>query len=174
MNRFGIVLVACFAVLGSSAGALAGNTIDGMVNECRSRAVTVFGAEYERVRASYEGERTDGTHAVNGSVDVRGPETFQCSFEPEGWEYTFHINTPASAARADGSPEAMVEKCRGRIAAIFGVGFDQVQASYQGERTDGTHAVNGSIPSRGNETFQCSYARGGQRIEYVIVNFPSR
>ena len=178
MTRFGIVALVCIAVLCSSSSALAGNTPentpDGMVDECRSRAVSIFGAQYERVQATYEGERTDGTHAVNGSVDVRGPETFQCSYQPGGWEYTFHINTPSSAARADGSPAAMVEKCRGRISAIFGVAFDQVEASYQGERTDGTHAVNGSIPSRANETFQCSYARGGQRIEYVIVNFPAR
>ena len=173
MRRLGVV-VACVVCLAASGSALAGNTVEGMVDECRSRAVTVFGAQFEQVRATYEGERTDGTHAVNGSVDVRGSETFQCSFEPEGWQYTFWINTPSSAARADGSPDAMVEKCRGRIAMIFGVGFDQVDASYQGERTDGTHAVNGSIPSRGNETFQCSYARGGQRIDHVIVNFPSR
>ncbi len=144
-----------------------------MMDECRARAVVVFGAQFEAISATYEGQRTDGTHAVNASVNVRGPETFQCSFGRDGYRIErFIVNTPTSGPRANGTPTNMVDACRARAAAVFGTTSAAVEASYQGERTDGTHAVNGSVNVRGPETFQCSYARGGKRIEQFIVNFP--
>jgi hypothetical protein len=51
----------------------------------------------EAAESECEGQRTDKTHAVNGSVHVRGQrETFQCSFGPKGYRIErFIVNNPA-------------------------------------------------------------------------------
>ena len=70
--------------------------IENMLGECRVRAATIFGTEVDAVQVRYEGQRTDRTHAVNGSVFVRGQsETFQCSFERNGYKWKqFVVNFP--------------------------------------------------------------------------------
>jgi hypothetical protein len=46
-----------------------------------------------------------------------------------------------------------------------------IETKYEGQRTDGTHAVNGTayIGDR-TETFQCSFNRAGDRITLFVVN----
>lgn len=39
---------------------------------------------------------------------------------------------------------------------------DIAELSYEGQRTDGTHAVNGSTSS--GQTFQCSFGRAGRKV----------
>jgi hypothetical protein len=56
-----------------------------MIEDCR-RASQQFYQEYEaRAEAKYEGQRTDGTHAVNGTIylENRGSD-FQCSYNVAG------------------------------------------------------------------------------------------
>ena len=70
--------------------------VENMLGECRVRAATIFGTEVDAVEVKYEGQRTDKTHAVNGSVHVRGQrETFQCSFQGDGYRWQhFIVNFP--------------------------------------------------------------------------------
>ena len=50
-----------------------------------------------------------------------------------------------------------------------------MQVKYEGQRLDGTHAVNGSAAVRGRtETFQCLFEADGYRWKLFIVNFPQR
>ena len=56
-----------------------------MMAQCRDRASNVFHTRMPNVDTKYEGQRTDGTHAVNGTVYLRQKEeTFQCSFNSAG------------------------------------------------------------------------------------------
>jgi len=70
---------------GAMAGS-GGNANPGrMMAVCRDRAVHVFHLRAGDVETKYEGQRTDGTHAVNGTAYLRGiEETFQCSFNSSG------------------------------------------------------------------------------------------
>jgi hypothetical protein len=52
----------------------------------------------------YEGQRTDGTHAVNGETTTG--QTFQCSFNKSGkhvvhWTHTAPKGCPADVSQAD-------------------------------------------------------------------------
>lgn len=58
---------------------------DTMMANCRDRAAHVFHTRTSNISTKYEGQRTDGSHAVNGTVYLRSVEkTFQCSFDSEG------------------------------------------------------------------------------------------
>lgn len=84
----------------------------------------------------------------------------------------------ASAVLWSGSQPAWAEDeatmqadCQVRAARTFRVGVGTVQTSYQGQRTDGTHAVNGSATVRGvDRTFQCSFDRSARRIVRFVAN----
>ena len=71
---------------GAMAGAGGGNPDPGrMMAVCRDRAAHVMHVRAPDVSTKYEGQRTDGTHAVNGTAYLRGiEETFQCSFDSRG------------------------------------------------------------------------------------------
>lgn len=62
--------------------------------ECRSYAARSLGARMPDVDTKYEGQRTDKTHAVNGTARVGSRiETFQCTFNPAGRRVTrFVVN----------------------------------------------------------------------------------
>jgi len=80
----------------------------------------------------------------------------------------------APAAFAQATPEAMMAQCRARAAQTLGVRMPDIETKYEGQRTDGTHAVNGAARSAGRErTFQCSFGPGGQRIVQFVVNQPA-
>ena len=58
----------------------------------------------EIAELSYQGQRTDGTHAVNGSAT--NGQTFQCSFNAAGthvvaWWHSAPTNCPADVSEAD-------------------------------------------------------------------------
>jgi hypothetical protein len=73
--------LAAFAVAESAAAA----TPSTMMAECRSYAGRSLGTRLPNIETKYEGQRTDGTHAVNGTATVGSRvETFQCSFNQSG------------------------------------------------------------------------------------------
>ncbi len=88
----GLLVGAALATLAFSEVVLAKGTSDSMMDECRAFATTVFQADPGAIRVKYEGRRTDGTHAVNGSVrDL----TFQCSFRRNGYYIEqIYVNNP--------------------------------------------------------------------------------
>jgi hypothetical protein len=63
------------------------------------------------------------------------------------------------------SPEYMTEDCRNN-SQIFYQDFEaRSETTYQGQRTDGTHAVNGTIYLENRSSdFQCSYNRAGDTL----------
>lgn len=72
------------------------------------------------------------------------------------------------------TPERMMQECRNRAHEVLHVRLPDVETKYEGQRTDGTHAVNGTAWLRGRqETFQCSFDRPGREIIQFVVNQPS-
>jgi hypothetical protein len=72
------------------------------------------------------------------------------------------------------SPEYMLEDCKYSAKVFFQEYEAGVEAKYEGQRADGTHAVNGTIQleTRG-EDFQCSYnAAGDTLVGFVAEGKP--
>lgn len=103
----GLSVAASLAVLGGLAGAAHARTPERMMQDCRVRAHEVLHARLPDIQTKYEGQRTDGTHAVNGTVWMRGrTETFQCSFNRSGREIVqFIVNKPTEGPGATQLPE---------------------------------------------------------------------
>jgi hypothetical protein len=58
---------------------------DYMVEDCRNASQTFFQDFQARSEAKYEGQRTDGTHAVNGTIYLENrSEYFSCSYNAKG------------------------------------------------------------------------------------------
>jgi hypothetical protein len=77
---------------------------------------------------------------------------------------------PAKAA----SPEEMMAHCRERAHKVLNTRLPDIQTKYEGQRTDGTHAVNGTAVIHGvSETFQCSFNKHGNKIVHFVVNAPA-
>jgi len=69
------------------------------------------------------------------------------------------------------NPGRMMAICRDRAVHVFHLRAGDVETKYEGQRTDGTYAVNGTAYLRGiEETFQCSFNQSGTTIERFIVN----
>lgn len=78
--KFAIVLGACLMI---SPPAFAANQ-DHMLDACRAYAAKHLHVSGGIVNVKYEGQRTDGTHAVNGDVESSPQMTFQCSLHADG------------------------------------------------------------------------------------------
>lgn len=103
----GLTVAAGLVALGGLAVAAQARTPDRMMQDCRVRAHEVLHARMPDIETKYEGQRTDGTHAVNGTAWMRGrQETFQCSFDRRGREIVqFVVNKPTESHGATQLPE---------------------------------------------------------------------
>lgn len=76
----------------------------------------------------------------------------------------------ANSAQAS-TPAQMMQECRVRAHEVLHTRLPNIETKYEGQRTDGTHAVNGTAWIRGrSETFQCSFNRNGRRMIQFVVN----
>lgn len=83
------------------------------------------------------------------------------------------ILTLHAAIASASDPEKMKSDCRDRATKTLGVAADDVQVKYEGQRTDKTHAVNGSAIVGGQSgTFQCSFNSSGSRIVRFVSSVP--
>jgi hypothetical protein len=78
------ILFSTFAGLALASSAMAASP-DYMMEDCRNNSRIFFQDFEARSDTSYEGQRTDGTHAVNGTIYLENrSENFQCSFNANG------------------------------------------------------------------------------------------
>ncbi|MEZ5811377.1 MAG: hypothetical protein R3D45_08175 [Rhizobiaceae bacterium] len=76
-----------------------------MMSTCNTYAARHLGVSTSDIATvTYEGQRTDGTHAVNG--ETTSGQTFQCSFNRSGthvvqWVHTAPQGCPADVSQAD-------------------------------------------------------------------------
>lgn len=74
---------------------------------------------------------------------------------------------------AEANTSAMLSACKSRAANAYGTSSRNVVVKYEGQRTDGTHAVNGTYEtSKLINTFQCSFNRNGKTIVKFVKNPP--
>ena len=101
---------ALVAMIGMAlAGAAHAQSPDYMQEDCAVAAQGFFQAFDATTEVKYEGQRTDGTHAVNGTIafDTRS-EDFQCSYNATGDSmvdfYAEGKSWPDFAQTGEGSP----------------------------------------------------------------------
>jgi hypothetical protein len=76
-----------------------------MLAQCRSYAASHLRVSPDVINVKYEGQRTDGTHAVNGNTESTPPLTFQCSFDAAGQQIVNFIrNEPQASSETNSSP----------------------------------------------------------------------
>jgi hypothetical protein len=74
--------------------AYAANT-SSMLSACKSRAANAYKTAPGNIVVKYEGQRTDGTHAVNGTYETaKLVNTFQCSFNRNGNQIVNFVKNP--------------------------------------------------------------------------------
>lgn len=77
----------------------------GMMSKCNTYAARHLGVSTSDIASVvYQGQRTDGTHAVNGNTT--SGQTFQCSFGPHGkhvvnWTHSAPKGCPPGVSEAD-------------------------------------------------------------------------
>ncbi|MGB7205313.1 MAG: lysozyme inhibitor LprI family protein [Anderseniella sp.] len=80
-------------------------------------------------------------------------------------------NGALAGSGGNANPGRMMAICRDRAVHVFHIRAGDVETKYEGQRTDGTHAVNGTVfIRRHNETFQCSFNSSGSQIVQFVVN----
>ncbi|MCM5570078.1 hypothetical protein M6I34_06125 [Burkholderiaceae bacterium FT117] len=153
-----LALASVLAVLGPVAHAAA---TDDMLAQCRARASKELGVDPSSVQVKYEGQRTDKSHAVNGSAVVSGQtRTFQCSFEKTGHRISRFVTNPAESGSAPQSGDA-----------------DPRMSASARRAGEGSFDARGPIPcahARGQPMTQCDFAaaRGGGGSATVVVTHP--
>ncbi len=72
--------------------------VNSMLSTCKGLAAKEYGTRTNKIAVKYEGQRSDGSHAVNGTYETtKLKNTFQCSFNKAGNRVTnFHKNSPES------------------------------------------------------------------------------
>jgi hypothetical protein len=89
------------------------------------------------------------------------------------YSFTIEISGNAGAGSSGNasSAESMKATCRSRAHEILRARLPNIETKYEGQRADGTHAVNGTAFVAGRaETFQCSFNRSGSKIVGFVVN----
>lgn len=154
-------LLLAFASMSAGHAALAADQSE-MMATCNTYAARHLNVSTSDIATlSYQGQRVDGTHAVNGNTT--SGQTFQCSFNASGSHVVnwYHSGAANSAATADSSQ--MMASCNTYAARHLGVSTSDIaNVSYEGQRVDGTHAVNGNTTS--GQNFQCSFNSSGTRV----------
>jgi hypothetical protein len=104
MNQYCRLVVVALLGLGVSQPALAADEAQ-MMTTCNTYAARHLGVSAsDIVDLKYQGQRTDGTHAVNGSA--ANGQTFQCSFNRAGthvvhWTHSSPRGCPKDVSEAD-------------------------------------------------------------------------
>lgn len=98
----GMALVAAGILMGQAAFAADEAQMMTMCNSYAAHHLHVSTSDIATL--SYEGQRTDGTHAVNG--ETTSGQNFQCSFNASGthvvsWYHAAPTNCPVDVSEAD-------------------------------------------------------------------------
>ena len=140
-----------------------------MMAQCRNRAHDELKIRLPDIDTKYEGQRTDGTHAVNGTaLSKAGERTFQCSFDRGGDKIVrFVVNEPAAADSDAADSDALVPgsdfHATGKIPCAREAGQPMTQCDFGVTRTD---------PQNGNGMIKVFWPDGGNRVIFYEDNTP--
>jgi hypothetical protein len=137
---------------------------------------------------STSGKQYEGTLPKSGAYKIRVYMMRSAARRNEVAKYRLEMiisgapkqaATGATAAGPNTGQEAlavdkakMLERCRAYAASRLRVSPDVISVKYEGQRTDGTHAVNGDAESTPAMAFQCSFDTTGKKIAHFVVNSP--
>jgi hypothetical protein len=66
-----------------------------MLSICKDLSSKEYGTQQSNIQVKYEGQRSDGTHAVNGTYETSTMiNTFQCSFNRAGTVVVDFVKNP--------------------------------------------------------------------------------
>ena len=167
MTSVAVAAATAFILLMSDHAALAASP-EQMMAQCRSRAHDELGGRLPDIATKYEGQRTDGTHAVNGTAQVADKaQTFQCSFNRSGRRIVhFVVNRNAdrpagAAAQAADRADAIQPK---RVVFAPGSNSAVVEARITGRQT-----VDYVVGARAGQTMNVSMATRSTAAYFNIV-----
>lgn len=105
MTKPALTVLLAFVGLAQAGASMAADA-EHMMDACRSYASKHLRIDAGIVNVKYEGQRTDGTHAVNGDAETNPPITFQCSFRADGrrivsWVHHSPEGCPVDVSEAD-------------------------------------------------------------------------
>jgi hypothetical protein len=145
-------------VLCAAAGAAAAQSPEYMVEDCKLASQQFYQEFQGRTEAKYEGQRTDGTHAVNGTIDLKDRSTYySCSYNADGttlveffaekksWpDFVKGGGSPYkkdAAGEADSTidvggvkiPKKALDSCVGDAASAMSVGKDKIKVVKAGQ-----------------------------------------
>jgi len=170
-----LALTALFAAATAAGGALA-QSPDYMMEDCQL-AAKQFYLDYEAgSEAKYEGQRTDGTHAVNGTIylETRGAD-FSCSYNAAGdrlVDFFAEQQSWPDFVRGGGSPYAGGGGSSGaqsvsteRVRFPAGASSTEFPAQLPPGMT-----VRYELGARNGQFLDVGIASGGSRLTYRILN----
>ena len=150
-------------LLGTHSAAAA--TPEIMMAQCRNRAHDEFKLRLPDIETKYEGQRTDGTHAVNGTAYLKsGERTFQCSFDAKGTAITkFIVNeaAPAAGGSADAKVPGTNFHATGEVPCSREEGAPRVRCKFGVVRE-----------GNGNGSITIDWPDGGNRVIFFEDNTP--
>lgn len=158
-------LVLSVLVVSATSGIAVAQSPDYMIQDC-SYASQQFYQEFQaRTEASYEGQRTDGTHAVNGTIYLENRSAyFSCSYNAKGdnlveffaekksWPdfvrgggSPFKANGDGSASASDIGgvrvPKAALDSCISDAASAMSVGAQDIRVIKAGQEGADTYYI---------------------------------
>ena len=83
---------------------------------------------------------------------------------------TLAIGCSASAAFAEANANSMMEQCQAYVVQHMHVPPGVVNVKFEGQRTDGTFAVNGDTETNPKTTFQCNFHSNGKGVAHFWRN----
>jgi hypothetical protein len=162
--RHGLTIIAILALLSAFAPASYADATGVMMQQCRLRAHDAFKIRLPDIDTKYEGQRTDGTHAVNGTAYLKdGARTFQCSFDRAGKTITKFVVNERDASSADAKVEGTNFNATGMIPCARQAVQPMVQCKFGVTRED---------PANGNGTITVFWPDGGTRVLFYEDNTP--
>jgi hypothetical protein len=186
MRKKLLVAIGC-CLAATLAGGASAQSPDYMTEDCRL-ASQQFYQEFEaRSEASYEGQRTDGTHAVNGTIYLENRSAyFSCSYnskgdtlveffaENQGWpEFVAGGGSPYQTGGSGGSsstvdvggvsvPQAALDSCVSDAASAMSVGGQNIRVVKAGQEGSDTYYIE---VASGDRHLVCSVNSKGEILD---------
>lgn len=123
---------------------------------------------------STSGNQYEGTLPKSGDYKVRVYMMRSAARRDEVANYRLEMIITNDTLSTDAAnTEKMLTSCKGLAAKEYSTGTSKIVVKYEGQRTDGTHVVNGTYDTpKVKYTFQCSFNRSGTQVVDFIQNLP--
>jgi hypothetical protein len=151
------------ALVGTNASAQA--RVSDMLSNCQFEAAKRLGGDVANTSVKYEGQRVDGTHAINGSISLEGRSArFQCSYAANGFDLAdFWIDASQSGSNASSG---------GTTAGTHTVRFPAGSTNTTMTGRLGSEEAAKYVLGANNEQFLTVSLRPDNQLTYMIIYVP--